>query len=137
MRSKLVILGCDRSAGEALRTLQDTGYCLPQGVQYRPLSCGGVLDTLHILRALEAGAERVLVLSCYKDACRSYHVDAWAAKRSETAQTLLQEAGLDSGWVLYRQISPNMAIDLGRWIAELLEPAAAGAEQAPDSAGTI
>ncbi len=120
--NKLVIIGCDRSAGEALRSLQETGYCLPEGVVYQPLPCGGSLDVLHILRALESGAERVLVLSCYADACRSLNGNAWAEKRAIAAQALLNEAGLDQGRVIYRQVSPNMAADLSAWIHALINP---------------
>ncbi|MCE5259136.1 MAG: hydrogenase iron-sulfur subunit [Chloroflexi bacterium] len=122
--NKLVIIGCDRSAGEALRSLQETGYCLPEGVIYQPLPCGGSLDVLHVLRALESGAERVLVLSCYADACRSFNGNTWAEKRTAAAQALLTEAGLGQERITYRQVSPNMSADLGAWIHTLinLEP---------------
>ena len=118
--NKIVILGCDRSAGEALRSLREMGMCLPSQTEFQPLPCGGTLDVLHILRALEAGAERVLVLSCFENACRSLTGNAWAEKRVAAAQVLLKEAGWPDDRVIYRQVSPNMASDLSRWVTELV-----------------
>ena len=119
--NKLTIIGCDRSAGEALRLLGAAGFCLPEGVTFLALPCGGSLDMLHILRALEAGAQHVLVLSCFADACRSFQGDIWAEKRVLACQELLNEAGLDGRRVSFRQISPNMPADLATWIHTLLD----------------
>jgi coenzyme F420-reducing hydrogenase delta subunit len=118
--AKIVILGCDHSAGASLRNLEEMGMCLPSQVEYQRLPCGGTLDVLHILHALEIGAERVLVLSCFEGACRSLKGNLWAEKRVSTAQTLLKEAGWPDGRVIYRQVSPNMASDLNGWITELI-----------------
>jgi coenzyme F420-reducing hydrogenase delta subunit len=117
--AKIIILGCDHSAGEALRSLEEMGMCLPSQVEFQPLPCGGSLDVLHILHALEAGAERILVLSCFDGACHSLQGNKWAEKRVSTAQALLEEAGWPDNRVTYRQISPSMASDLNRWITEL------------------
>ena len=117
--AKIVILGCEHSAGEALRSLREMGMCLPVQAEFQPLPCGGSLDVLHILRALEAGAERVLVLSCFAGACRSLTGDTWAEKRVVSTQALLREAGWPDDRVIYRQVSPNMASDLSRWVTEL------------------
>jgi coenzyme F420-reducing hydrogenase delta subunit len=116
----IVILGCAHSAGEALRSLGEMGLCLPAQVEFQPLPCGGTLDVLHILHALEAGAERVMVLACFNGACHSLNGSAWAEKRSVTARALLQEAGIADDRVIYRQVSPSMASDLNRWVTELV-----------------
>ena len=118
--AKIVILGCDHSAGEALRSLGEMSMCLPSQTEFQPLPCGGALDVLHILRALEAGAERVLVLSCFKSACRSLTGNVWAEKRVVAVQVLLKEAGWPDDRVIYRQVSPNMASDLSRWLTDLV-----------------
>ncbi|MHB9032417.1 MAG: hydrogenase iron-sulfur subunit [Anaerolineae bacterium] len=130
--TKLVIIGCDRSAGEALRSLAESGYSLPKEAVFRTLPCGGSLDAVDILRALESGAEQVLVLSCFAEACRSYNGHAWAEKRSAGVQALLKDAGLDDTRVIYRQVSPNMAADLAIWVSNLVNSAAieSQAEQA-------
>ena len=104
-----LVLGCDRSASRALADLCRTGYVLPDEVEYRTLPCSGSLDVLYILRAFEQGFERVLVLSCNDDACRSLDGSRRAAQRSARARTLLSEVGVNPRCVSFRQISPTMA----------------------------
>lgn len=120
---RLVVLGCDRSAGEALRALEADGGALPDGVEWVALSCGSALDELTILRAFEAGAGRVLVLACCDDACRSLEGGRWAEVRTLAARALLEEAGI-AGWRLRcERLAPSMTADLLRWIETFVEPA--------------
>ncbi len=78
---------------------------------------------MHLLRAFEAGADRVMVLACYDGACRSVHGGKWAAKRVRAARALLEEAGI-AGWRLaFRNVAPNMSADIVHWLADWRAPA--------------
>ncbi len=113
---RMVVLGCDHSAGTARDELAAQGRVLPAGVEWVRLPCGGGLDELHVLRAFESGAGRVMVLACNDSACRSVKGNRWAEKRVQTARRLLEEAGIP-GWRLeFRAVSPTMAADLLPWI---------------------
>lgn len=113
---RMVVLGCDHSAGAALDDLAAQGRALPAGVEWVRLPCGGGLDELHILRAFESGAGRVMVLTCNDSACRSVKGNRWAEKRVQAARRLLEETGIE-GWRLgYRAVAPTMAADLLPWI---------------------
>lgn len=113
---RMVVLGCDHSAGTALDELIAQGRALPAGVEWVRLPCGGGLDELHILRAFESGAGRILVLACNDSACRSVKGNRWAEKRVQAARRLLEEAGIE-GWRLeFKAIAPTMAADLLPWI---------------------
>ncbi len=118
MAQRLLVLACSRSAGEALAALEATGQTLPPDVTWVNLPCGGSVDVLHILRALEAGAEKVWVLACYEGACESLEGNRWAEKRVQWVQALLQEIGLGPERVVFRAISPTMAADLKAWLEE-------------------
>ena len=124
-QSRKVLIGCDRSAGEALRELAVTGRALPSNVEWVSLPCGSNVDELHILRAFEAGADRVLVLSCYEGACRSADGPKWAAKRVQAVKAMLKEVGIAEERLEWRPIAPTMAADLWRWITKASEPAPA------------
>lgn len=115
---RLVVFACSRSAGEALAALEGAGKALPADVEWVSLPCGGGVDVLHILRALEAGAEQVWVLACYDGACESLEGNRWAEKRVREVQRLLGEIGLAPERVLFRPISPTMAADLAVWLEE-------------------
>lgn len=125
VQGKIVLLGCDHSAGEAVRGLGELGLSLPKEFLFVGLPCGSTLDELYILRAFEAGAERVVVFSCCQGACRSLDGARWAERRVAAARALLDEAGV-GGWRLdYRTIAPNQARDLWYAVQHLPEPPAA------------
>lgn len=115
--NKLVVFACTHSAQVARQELEAGGYELPAHVEWVTVSCGGSIDTIHILRAFESGAQRVMVLVCYDGACNSSDGSKWAAKRVAAAQGLLKEAGLDPARVTLHQMAPPMAADLRAWLA--------------------
>lgn len=119
--SRIVVIGCERSAGAALEDLQSRGYALPEGVEWIDLPCGGNVDVLHILRAFESGADRVMVLACHDGACHSLDGHRWAAKRAEAARALIVEAGLPEEDLIFRNVAPGMGADLAGWLDTLVK----------------
>jgi coenzyme F420-reducing hydrogenase delta subunit len=115
----VILIGCARSAGEALAGLAEAGHALPAGVEWVSRPCGSGIDELHILRAFEAGADYVVVAVCYDDACRSLDGSRWAARRVEAARLLICEAGMDGSRLIFRQMSPTMGADLLAWLRTL------------------
>jgi coenzyme F420-reducing hydrogenase delta subunit len=121
--SPMVIIGCQRSAGAALERLALEGHTLPTHVEWHSVSCGGSIDELMILEAFEAGAERVLVVSCAAGACRSVVGDQRAKARTDAARSVVEAIGFE-GWRLrYETMAPNMGADLLRWVHEFAAPA--------------
>jgi coenzyme F420-reducing hydrogenase delta subunit len=122
-QDRIVLLGCSRSAGEAIAGLAELQQALPTNVEWVSVPCGSGLDELHLLRAFEAGADRVMVLACYDGACRSIDGAKWAEKRVSAARALLEEAGI-AGWRLaFRNVAPNMSADIVHWLADWHAPA--------------
>ena len=120
--SRIVLMGCAQSAGVAIEELQKKGQSLPDYVEWVRVPCGSGVDELHILRAFEAGADRVMVLACYDGACRSISGNRWAEKRVEAARALLAEVGI-AGWrIAFHQVAPTMSADIVQWIANFQEP---------------
>ncbi|MFO7916942.1 MAG: hydrogenase iron-sulfur subunit [Anaerolineae bacterium] len=117
--TRIVVIGCEHSAGAALEDLQSRGYVLPEQVEWIEIPCGGNLDVLHILRAFESGADRVLVLACHEGACHSLDGNRWAAKRVEAARALIVEAGLPENSLIFRNLAPSMGADLAAWLNAL------------------
>ena len=120
-KNRIVVIGCERSAGAALEDLQSRGYVLPEQVEWIELPCGGNIDVLHILRAFESGADRVMVLACNEGACHSLDGGRWAAKRVEAARALIAEAGLPAESLIFRKVAPSMGADLANWLDALLK----------------
>jgi coenzyme F420-reducing hydrogenase delta subunit len=64
-------------------------------IKFFPLPCSGRIEALHLMRALEAGADKVFLITCPIGACRYREGNLRAKKRLEFAQSLVQEIGLD------------------------------------------
>ncbi|MHB1293410.1 MAG: hydrogenase iron-sulfur subunit [Anaerolineae bacterium] len=131
---KIVLIGCAHSAGESLQHLREMGRTLPEGVEWVSMPCGGAIDTLHVLRAFEHGADQVMVLACNDGACRSADGGAWAGKRVEAAREILQEVGIAPWRLAFQRIGPNMGADLLQWLAAFHEPEPSDSEPAPGTA---
>ena len=126
---KIVLIGCEHSAGVAVQEIRNSGRALPDNVEWVSLPCGGGIDELHILRAFESGADQVMVLACCDGACRSVEGNQWAEKRVDAVRVILQEAGI-AGWRLqFRNIAPTMSADLLQWLKDFREPVPAQASE--------
>jgi len=66
-----------------------------QGLVLEPVPCSGKLDPRYLLRAFEAGARAVCVLTCPNDQCKLIEGNVRAARRVTAVKELLSEAGLD------------------------------------------
>ena len=64
-------------------------------IRFFPLPCSGRLDPLHLMRALESGADRVYVVTCPEGACRFREGNLRARKRLAYVQGLIKEIGLE------------------------------------------
>ena len=64
-------------------------------IRFFPLPCSGRIESLHLLRALETGADKVFVITCPEGACRHQEGNARAKKRAAFAQRLISEFGLE------------------------------------------
>ena len=121
MSERIVLIGCLHSAGVAMEELMASGRALPAGVEWVGVTCGGAIDELHILRAFESGADKVMVLACFDGACRATDGNAYALKRTDAARALLEEAGISGERLVFHNIAPTMAADLFQWVTELAE----------------
>jgi F420-non-reducing hydrogenase iron-sulfur subunit len=68
---------------------------LGKRIRFFPLPCSGRIDALHLMRALESGADKVYVVTCPEGACHYREGNLRARKRVAYAQGLIEEIGLD------------------------------------------
>ncbi len=77
-------------------------------IKFFPLPCSGRIEALHLMRALESGADKVYLVTCPLGACRYQEGNIRAKKRLEFAQKLIQEIGLEAQrFELVRAPSPG------------------------------
>lgn len=80
------------SNGQAA-TLAELG--IQGNVAVEPVPCSGKVDPRYMLKALEAGARAICVLTCPTGDCKMMEGNLRAARRVHTVRELLREAGLD------------------------------------------
>ena len=68
---------------------------LGKQMRFFPLPCSGRIDPLHLMRALESGADKVYVVTCPEGACRYREGNVRAKKRIAYTQGLIEEIGLE------------------------------------------
>ena len=64
-------------------------------IMFFPLPCSGRIESLHLVRALESGADKVYLITCPEGTCRFREGNFRARKRLAFAQGLIEEIGLD------------------------------------------
>ena len=60
-----------------------------------PGPCSGRVETLHLLKALEGGADGVVVFACHEDNCQYLHGNVRLNSRVEYAKQILAKIGLE------------------------------------------
>jgi coenzyme F420-reducing hydrogenase delta subunit len=68
---------------------------LGKRIRFFPLPCSGRIDPLHLMGALESGADKVYLVTCPEGACRYREGNIRAGKRIAYTQGLIEEIGLE------------------------------------------
>lgn len=106
---KILVFGCGRSAGQAHQLTQMMGYGMPEGVRFIEVPCSGSISSRHLLAAIDAGADGVMLCTCHTDNCKSDRGNKLACKRADSALTLLSEAGIENDRLEVSSFAANMA----------------------------
>ena len=104
---KLVAYACENSgtlAAEFAKSLQPE---LQENLQIVSVPCSGKIDALFLLKALEQGADGVLLLVCHKENCKYVWGNERADKRKEQVQRRLAEIGLEGDRVDIVHLAAN------------------------------
>jgi coenzyme F420-reducing hydrogenase delta subunit/Pyruvate/2-oxoacid:ferredoxin oxidoreductase delta subunit len=118
---RVLIFGCQRSAGKAWEEVQGAGFKVQGEVEFMALPCAGKLDIDYLLKALTLGADGVLVLACPEENCRSLHGNTYARERIREARYYLEEVGLNSEKIRFEPITSNQAWVLKAIIEQFMD----------------
>ena len=103
----VVAFCCQNSAVPALEQAGRLGLELPERIVPVEVPCAGYVSQSEILGALNAGAERVLVVACHEDNCRSCHGSTSAHGRSVQVRGDLESLGLGADRVSFHAVAAN------------------------------
>ncbi|MEW6351876.1 MAG: hydrogenase iron-sulfur subunit [Thermodesulfobacteriota bacterium] len=83
------------------------------------IPCAGTLDPAHVMYALQAGADRVLIAACHKGNCASIYGTDLARARIAGVTSFLADARLDPGRVKFVTLASNTPGELVRAVRDL------------------
>ena len=88
-----------------------------------PLPCGGRLEQVHLLRALEEYADVAWLITCPEGSCRYFEGNLRAVKRVELARSAIASIGLEKERVGITVGSMDVNKTLEKLIREIMEKA--------------
>jgi coenzyme F420-reducing hydrogenase delta subunit len=85
------------------------------------LPCSGKFDVLHALRAIEDGADGVMVVGCLEGDCHFLQGNINARRRVDYVAHLLEEIGLEKERVAMFNLSSAMGSRFAEIVTEMTE----------------
>ncbi len=118
---EIIVFACHYCAYAAADLAGSMRLQYPSTIRMVKLPCTGKLEVVHILKALEAGADGVYAAGCMEGECHYLKGNLWARKRVEYAKTLLAELGLEPERVEMYNMSSAMGAEFARVATEFTE----------------
>ncbi len=113
VRPKLTIFACENSA---IPAAEAEGGKHGKTVNIIKVPCAGEVDPRMILSALEAGAERVLVLGCHPESCKFLSGSSRAERRVKRLADMLTKAGVDGSRVSFHGVAAVQPGKFGEYV---------------------
>jgi coenzyme F420-reducing hydrogenase delta subunit len=92
---EIIVFACHYCAYAAADLAGSMRLQYPTNIRMIKLPCTGKLEVIHLLKALEAGADGVYAAGCMEGECHYLKGNLWARKRVDYAKTLLAEMGME------------------------------------------
>jgi coenzyme F420-reducing hydrogenase delta subunit len=112
---EIIVFACHYCAYAAADLAGSMRLQYPSNIRMIKLPCTGKLEVIHLLKALEAGADGVYAAGCLEGECHYLKGNLWARKRIDHVKDLLTEVGIEPERVeMY-----NMSSAMGAKFAEV------------------
>jgi len=93
----------------------------PSDVKIIQVPCSGRVDILHILRAIEDGADGVYVAGCLEGECHYISGNLKAKKRVQYVKNVLEELDMEPGRVEMFNLSSGEGPKFAQFAKEMVE----------------
>jgi F420-non-reducing hydrogenase iron-sulfur subunit len=100
---------CSNCASAAAEVAEKMQLTLPENIRLSQLPCTGRLDSLHLLQALEAGADGVFVAGCQNDSCQFKSGIQKAEKKVKLVQSIMTDIGIEQERVALYHVGAGKA----------------------------
>jgi coenzyme F420-reducing hydrogenase delta subunit len=113
---KIIAFCCDQSGYPAADMAGSLRLTLPKNVEIVRVPCAGRIETIYLLKALEKGADGVLVFACYEENCQFLRGNLRAKGRLSYAHRMLEKIGLEKERIEICHLATNSGVKLAETI---------------------
>jgi coenzyme F420-reducing hydrogenase delta subunit len=92
---EIIVFACHYCAYAAADLAGSMRLQYPTNIRMIKLPCTGKLEVIHLLKAIEAGADGVYAAGCLEGECHYLKGNLWARKRVSHVKDLLAELGIE------------------------------------------
>ena len=118
---EIVVFACHYCAYAAADLAGSMRLQYPTNIRMIKIPCTGKLEIIHLLKALEAGADGVYAAGCMEGECHYLKGNLWARKRVEYAKKLVAELGIEAERVEMFNMSSAMGAEFAKVAQEFTE----------------
>jgi coenzyme F420-reducing hydrogenase delta subunit len=93
----------------------------PANIKIIHVPCSGKVDILHLLRAIQKGADGAYIVGCLEGSCHYNEGNYRARERVEYVQTLLEEIGLEGDRVRMYNLTSGEGPTFAAYAKEMTE----------------
>jgi coenzyme F420-reducing hydrogenase delta subunit len=109
---KIVAFCCDQSGYPAADMAGMLKLDLPRNVEIVRVPCAGRIETIYLLKALEKGADGVMVFGCFEENCQFLRGNLRAKGRLSYAHRILEKIGLEKERLEICHLATNSGVRL-------------------------
>ncbi|MEK6535203.1 MAG: hydrogenase iron-sulfur subunit [Thermodesulfobacteriota bacterium] len=118
---KIVAFCCEQSGIPASEMSKSLKMEIYGNLEIRPVPCAGRIEAVHLLTALEQGADGVLVFACHEENCQYRKGNIRAKSRLLYAGTLLERIGMEKARLEICNLATNSGVKFSEALTEKVE----------------
>jgi F420-non-reducing hydrogenase iron-sulfur subunit len=109
---KIIAFCCDQSGYPAADMAGTLKLEFPKNVEIVRVPCAGCIETIYLLKALETGADGVMIFGCFEENCQFLRGNLRARGRLSYAHRMLEKIGLEKERLEICHLATNSGVKL-------------------------
>ena len=115
---KIVAFCCEQSGVPAAEMAKTLKLKMPNHLELVPVPCSGRIETLYLLKALEGGADGVVVFACHEENCRYLQGNMRLKSRVGYAKQIMGKIGLQQERLEIFHLATNSGVKFAEFLMQ-------------------
>lgn len=115
---KIVAFCCEQSGVPAAEMAKALKLRMPDHLELVPVPCSGRIETLYLLKALESGADGVVVFACYEENCRYLQGNLRLKSRIGYTKQIMVKIGLEQERLEVFHLATNSGVKFAEFLMQ-------------------